>query len=321
MVRGGRTQDKAGASAEHNAAGSLLDTALGYAARGWHVLQNHPRTKKPVVDDWQHAATSDRALIERWWASNPYCNVGVQLGPRSGLIDVECDAPAAERELGALLGESYSVVPTFRGKRGKHRLFLHTPGLPCPDKAVFKWRGVEFRTGNGGKGAQSIFPPSVHPDGPVYTWLVGPDEADPVPFPAATPAVVRAEVEAPRRRPRPQGGAPWVGPAPKAGRVPADLLLRRALKLTDGGRDNAGLWLACQLRDAGYSEAEARPVLLAYQHEVCEQGDHPFTEGEALHNLHSAFTRPARQPWGSSRRGRCRPLFQFPITTPAGAKS
>jgi hypothetical protein len=180
-----------------DAGDSFRDAALGYAARGWRVLQAHTRSKNPVLPAWQHAATTDPAIIDRLWTQNPLCNVGVQLGPRSGIIDVECDSPEAERGLGSLLGESYPVVPTFQGKRGKHRLFLHAGGLPCPGKAVFKFRGIEFRTGNGGKGAQSLFPPSVHPDGPVYTWLVHPDDADPVAFPAEALAVIRKELDAP----------------------------------------------------------------------------------------------------------------------------
>jgi len=165
--------------------------ALDYARRGWHVLPCRPRTKRPVPKAWQRAATTDPVQIERWWALEAACNVGVQLGPRSGIIDVECDSEEAERELGALLGDDAPVVPTFQGKRGKHRLFRYQADLPCPDKAVFKFRGIEFRTGNGGKGAQSLFPPSVHPDGPVYTWLVSPDGADPAPFPAAALANIR----------------------------------------------------------------------------------------------------------------------------------
>jgi hypothetical protein len=107
----------------------LLLSALDYAGRGWHVIYVSPRAKNPVPDDWQHIATTD-PVIERWWSDGKPYNIGVQLGPRSGIIDVECDSPEAEQALAALLGESAPVVPTFQGKRGKHRLFLYTPNLP-----------------------------------------------------------------------------------------------------------------------------------------------------------------------------------------------
>jgi hypothetical protein len=103
------------------------------------------------------------------------------------------------RELGVLLRDHALVVPTFRGKRGKHRLFLWSADLPHPDKAVFKIRGVEFRTGNGGKGAQSLFPPSVHPGGPVYAWLVHPDGAGSASFPDEALAIIRGAMDADSR--------------------------------------------------------------------------------------------------------------------------
>jgi hypothetical protein len=42
-----------------------------------------------------------------------------------------------------------------------------------PDKAAVKKDGIEFRIGPNGKGAASVIPPSVHPDGTVYAWLPG----------------------------------------------------------------------------------------------------------------------------------------------------
>jgi putative DNA primase/helicase len=222
--------------------------ALDYAARGWHVLQVHSRSKNPVADTWQTVATTDVALIKRWWPPRARWNLGVQLGPRSGIIDVECDSPEAEQELAALLGDSYPVVPTFRGKRGSHRLFLHQPGLPRADKAVFKFRGIEFRTGNGGKGAQSLFPPSIHPDGPAYTWLVLPDDADPVPFPAAALDIIRTELETPARQTADD----------------PDGMIRegiRNLRLTS---------MAGAMRRAGFNQDEMAAALLAVNRRRCD---------------------------------------------------
>src|SRR5262249_27224114 len=90
---------------ERPGGGALLEAALGHAARGWHVLQIRPRAKNPVVEAWQHVATTDPATIGRWWTLRPGCNLGVQLGPRSGILDVECDSEEAERQLALLLGE------------------------------------------------------------------------------------------------------------------------------------------------------------------------------------------------------------------------
>jgi hypothetical protein len=86
--------------------------ALGYAALGWHVLQVRCRSKKGLADEWQKVATTDPAVIAGWWPPWSRLNLGVQLGPRSNIIDVECDSPAAERALAELLGDDYPVSPT-----------------------------------------------------------------------------------------------------------------------------------------------------------------------------------------------------------------
>jgi putative DNA primase/helicase len=240
-----------------------LEAALDYARRGWRVLQVKARSKEPVAQAWQTLSTLDPAIIKRWWPPRCHWNLGVQLGPRSGIIDVECDSAGAERELAALLGDDYPVVPTFTGKRGKHRLFLHTADLPRPDKAVFKFRGIEFRTGNGGKGAQSLFPPSVHPDGPVYTWLVHPDDADPVVFPAAALGVIRRELN-----------GPPAGNKACGRRAPA---LADGVKIPEHSRNSTLTSLAGTMRRRGFGERAIRAALLEENAERCEP---PLGEAE-----------------------------------------
>jgi hypothetical protein len=225
--------------------------ALDYAKRGWHVVQVYERTKQPVGNEWQKLTTTDPAVIARLWPPGSHWNLGVQLGPKSGIIDVECDSPEAERALAELLllGGDYPVVPTFTGKRGHHRLFTYTPDLPKADQASFHFRGIEFRTGNGGKGAQSVFPPSVHPDGPVYTWLVHPDDADPVPFPAAALAVMHKELGLP------------TGPTTR---------LTDGELFTEGGRNSRLFKVACRLRRYGHSGGEILALLLVMNAERCD---------------------------------------------------
>ncbi len=159
----------------------ILDAALRYAEAGWRVVPLHARDKRPHPKAWQKAATCDEEVITDWWDRWPDANLGVALGRDSGIIDIECDSPAAEKLYIELWGGNPPVTPTYEGSRGKHRLFKWSVDLPHADKAVFKIgleNALEFRTGNGDLGAQSVFPPSIHPTGAVYTWLVSPDECD-----------------------------------------------------------------------------------------------------------------------------------------------
>jgi hypothetical protein len=232
---------------------STLEAALSYAPRSWRVLPCVGKVPTNVwtghpLSDWQNVASADPTVILRWWGQRPDCNVGVQLGHHSGLIDVECDTEEAERNLVELLGEELaSAVPQFRGKRGLHRLFAWSPGFP--EKASFHWRGVEFRVGGGDKGAQSIFPPSTHPDGPRYQWVVPLNGEALAPLPAWVIEKVAAEAD--------DGGGGQADAGVGGEKVP------------EGRRHKALLSLAGKLCDTITGEALSA-ALHAYNREHCE---------------------------------------------------
>jgi hypothetical protein len=89
--------------------------------------------------------------------------------------------------------------------------------------------------------------------------------------------------------------------------VSAEHLLQRALQRArvgvDGGRNGSGLWLACQLRDNGYSRDEAEPVMRRYAESFGAESP-PYQVEEALASLRQAYARPPRAPWrGRAARG------------------
>ncbi len=154
----------------------IRDRALRYAQSGWKVLPIASHEKRPVITRWQEQASCDPLVIADWWNHWPDANVGLLLGEGSGVIDIECDSPDAEEVLKTLFDGELPSTPTYKSTRGCHRLFEWTPELPFPGKAVFKigpQKSLEIRTGNGGKGAQSLLPPSIHPTGAQYVWLPG----------------------------------------------------------------------------------------------------------------------------------------------------
>ncbi len=162
---------------------AIAQAAMQYAALGWHVLPLRGRSKVPRIGEWQHNASDDEEIIVGWWEAWPNSNVGVQLGPRSGIIDIECDSPRAEAEIVALFNGDVPVCPTYQAKRGKHRLFKYRGDLA--GGACFHCGEIEIRTGNGDKGAQSVFPPSIHETGVIYKWLISPFDVDPPEIPEA----------------------------------------------------------------------------------------------------------------------------------------
>ncbi|MGE5612377.1 MAG: DUF3987 domain-containing protein [Bacillota bacterium] len=91
--------------------------------------------------------------------------------------------------------------------------------------------------------------------------------------------------------------SPATGPANGQEQACAHWLSRAVAQSTSGKRNETGLWLACQLRDAGIAEAQATDTLREYASRV-EQPDpaKPYTVEEALATVRSAYSRPAREP-------------------------
>lgn len=129
------------------------------------------RDKRPLGNAWNTLATTMADVIGDWLERG--FNIGILLG-HSNLIDVEYDDDAG-RQLLASAGLLDIETPTWSSGRGQHRLFRLAGDLPA-----IGWRkigGAEIRLG--GKPAQSVLPPSIHPTGVPYTWLVSPQQCQP----------------------------------------------------------------------------------------------------------------------------------------------
>jgi hypothetical protein len=141
---------------------------LGHGAACVRVAKHD---KRPLGNAWNTLATTTADVISDWL--NGGFNVGLLLG-HSNLIDVEYDDDAG-RQLLAGRGLLDIETPTWASGRGQHRLFRLHGALPA-----MGWRkigGAEIRIG--GKPAQSVLPPSVHPSGRAYSWLVSPQQCAP----------------------------------------------------------------------------------------------------------------------------------------------
>lgn len=166
---------------------SVLASALEYAGMGWKVIpcygvydggacnckkrgQCKSAGKHPRIDEWQRNCTDDEEIIDGWFTKWPTANVGVRLGPQSGIVDIEFDDEEGRKVADRLLGECYT--PTYTSGRSVHRLFKYSGDLPH-QKSVTKIAGLEFRFGTEGEGAQSVLPPSRHKSGRNYEWVAG----------------------------------------------------------------------------------------------------------------------------------------------------
>jgi KaiC/GvpD/RAD55 family RecA-like ATPase len=292
---------------------AMIAHALKYAAVGWRVIPLHnvrggactcqagaeckSPGKHPRVKDWVNAGTCDPDQIRDWWRKWPQANVGVVTGVTSGIVVLDVDVKdGGMTSLGELcdeFGQFEETVEADTGSGGLHVVFAH-PGRYIRGGAGLKsWLdrpGLDFR----GDGGMFVVSPSMHACGQRYAWRFGqsPFDVKPKPMPEWLLAIHDAATEPPpaanhHDRPprRPSGSEP----------TPSEHWLGKALaRVTVGNRNDTGLWMACQLRDANVPRGEAERAMLDYA-ERCPRGDRAYGADEALASLEQAYKRPARE--------------------------
>jgi Bifunctional DNA primase/polymerase, N-terminal/Phage integrase family len=103
---------------------------------------------------------------ELWFGKGTETNVGIITGAISEIIVLDVDGE--EGELSLLSLGSLPATPSVRTGKGRHLYFKH-PGFPVRNFIRIK-PGLDVR----GDGGYVVAPPSVHPDGSVYEWLLHP---------------------------------------------------------------------------------------------------------------------------------------------------
>jgi len=132
--------------------------------------------KHPSGGGWGDRATGDEDELLQWLEAvdasrqESRINLGVRLGPASGLIDVEFDDERAEAAI-KRYGLDQIDTPAYASGRSIHRLFLYEDWMPKAG-TLFP-SGIEVRIGGGEKMAQSVIPPSWHYTRKQYRWLPG----------------------------------------------------------------------------------------------------------------------------------------------------
>jgi hypothetical protein len=142
---------------------ALIDHALAYAARGWSII---PTTGKRAAGVWTPFQTRapDEKTLRRLFTKKNVTGLGVITGKVSGGLAVrDFDKEASYRAWATDHPGKATTLPTVRTARGYHV-------YGDLDHEMFANLGDgELRADSG---HYVLLPPSAHPDGITYTWIV-----------------------------------------------------------------------------------------------------------------------------------------------------
>jgi hypothetical protein len=150
--------------------------ARDYLARGWSVIPLLPREKRPLLPwaEYQQRPPSSQD-IDVWYRRWRDANVGVVTGAASGLVVLDIDVHhGGTQSLTSLEGEHGRVphtVEALTGGGGRHLYFAHPGGMV--HNRVGLEPGIDVRS----DGGYIVAPPSLHPSGKRYAWVVAPGAA------------------------------------------------------------------------------------------------------------------------------------------------
>jgi hypothetical protein len=247
----------------------MASLALAYAAMGWRVYPVERGGKRPLFTGWLRDATTDPALIARWWRRDARApNLGVVAGERFDVVDIEAEHVAAFREAADARG--LVATPLARSGGGGLHLYVLPLGLGTRRLTL---HGVHIGELKGSGGV--LVPPSVTSG--VYAWLRAPSD---VPV-AEAPAWLRDLADGPRH-----GGPRLVGRLSPSRAVALVAGLHRVVAEAPEGERNAVLfWAACRAAEHSVDPDAAAEILLAA---AVKAG---LAEREARATIKSGFAR------------------------------
>jgi len=262
----------------------LLDQALDLAKAGYYVFPCNP-SKGPGRGQSFKSATDDPAKVKKLFSKNGVGLIGIAC-EKSGIWAVDIDNKngyKGEEIFAELLNSHGGDLPDCPTQstpnKGEHLLFRYPENVKINQAANQLGPGVDTRS------AGHIC------TGAGYTWIDGLSLYDLEP-PAAPSWLVSLAAKTVDQE--------TITPSDKKRKKPAgdagDSWLAKAISRSGGNRNDTGLWLACQLRDDGFSQVEAENIMRSYAGQVTTASDHPYELSEALASLKSAYSRAARDP-------------------------
>lgn len=160
--------EKGAAPANSSPQSKMLMAAVCYATRfNFSVFPCLERGKTPLTAHGCKDATRDISTLEAWWTQWANANVAIATGTisGSGLLVLDIDGDEGRQALRSLEQTHGSIPSTPQVLTGNGEQYYFQ--APCPLKNRVRIApGIDIRA----DGGYVIAPPSVHPNGKVYTW-------------------------------------------------------------------------------------------------------------------------------------------------------
>ena len=159
----------------------MLQAALEYLARGWSLIPMQMERGKQPACKWRPYQTiqADAAQLGEWFGNGSGYGLAVVFGTVSdGLGSRDFDTMEAYNAWAAENPELAKTLPIVATNRGRHVYFRITREQETAVRqAIGKPNGngaIAFEDGELriGVGSYSVLPPSNHPSGGKYHWLV-----------------------------------------------------------------------------------------------------------------------------------------------------
>ncbi len=264
--------------------------------RGWSVIPC-AANKKPLVPSWKPYQERQATAVElERWAKTNFPAWAVITGALSKIVILDFDGDAGKETLAKLKLEPHVKTPS-----GGFHVYLQHPGWPVQtlnSKAKrelgARYPGMDIRA----DGGYALF--CGRNEKGKYEWLriPDPDPVDVVPLEVrqylGLSRAATSEAIPPNRAARSSSRPPF------SSAVAAFLEKALSEQSPRMGRNNAGFWLACQLRDADASRPEAEAVLGQFAVRVGPNNTkgqpEPYTEAEAVASVRKAYEAARREP-------------------------
>lgn len=157
----------------HGEANTLLNHALSYANLNWSVIPIKPKGKRPLIkwEEYQKIRATEKQ-ITNWWSKWPNANIGIITGLVSGLIVIDVDSNNGREGYIAIFKEMHNTIEQKTGKPDAIQMFFRHPGDQLYQNMVGLLPEVDVRA----DGGYVVVPPSIHPNGIEYSWVIDPIE-------------------------------------------------------------------------------------------------------------------------------------------------